>query len=183
MLHAPSEREEAEPSDVHRQQVSQIVERAEGLYQGAVRRLGRIGSEDFGELLGLRSRTSWTIATAFASSRRTTRGEQEDFSRPPTAERYRRVALQRRKTAPRAHRPAHERVRIRERERISRFARSNILKRYLHPILMGDENKPGCRRDKKAGEHAFRRFRDGYLRTQRARRFVKYWMGHCRSRT
>jgi hypothetical protein len=40
---------------------------------------------------------------------------------------------------------------------------SNLLKRVLHPILVGSEKKPGVT-GTKAGEHAFRRYRDGHLR-------------------
>jgi integrase len=56
-----------------------------------------------------------------------------------------------------------------------------ILKRYLHPILLGSDGKPGVT-GQKAGEHAFRRYRDGYLRTQGCPAgLLKYWLGHSRT--
>lgn len=58
---------------------------------------------------------------------------------------------------------------------------SNILKRYLHPILLGDETTPGVT-GVKAGEHAFRRYRNGFLRKMSCPvGLLKYWMGHSRS--
>ena len=58
---------------------------------------------------------------------------------------------------------------------------TNILKRYLHPILLGSDDKPGVT-GQKAGEHAFRRYRDGYLRTQNCPAgLLKYWLGHSRN--
>jgi len=57
---------------------------------------------------------------------------------------------------------------------------SNILKRYLHPILVGDGETPGVT-GKKAGEHAFRRYRNGYLRRMSCPvGLLKYWMAHSR---
>lgn len=56
----------------------------------------------------------------------------------------------------------------------------NIIKRYLHPILLGDGKTPRVT-GWKAGNHAFRRFRDTYLRNE-ARTpdsIIKYWMGHA----
>jgi hypothetical protein len=53
--------------------------------------------------------------------------------------------------------------------------------RYLHPILLGSDGKPGVT-GQKAGEHAFRRYRDGYLRTQGCPAgLLKYWLGHSRT--
>jgi len=57
---------------------------------------------------------------------------------------------------------------------------SNILKRYLHPILVGDGETPGVT-GKKAGEHAFRRYRNSYLRRMSCPvGLLKYWMAHSR---
>jgi len=51
----------------------------------------------------------------------------------------------------------------------------------LHPILLGSDGKPGVT-GQKAGEHAFRRYRDGYLRTQGCPAgLLKYWLGHSRT--
>ena len=48
----------------------------------------------------------------------------------------------------------------------------------LHPILVGSEKKPGVT-GTKAGEHAFRRYRDGHLRRSNCPAgLLKYWLGH-----
>jgi integrase len=56
----------------------------------------------------------------------------------------------------------------------SAFGRSNILRRSLHPILVG-MGKPKC------GFHAFRRFRNTYLRnkTECPDGLRQFWMGHA----
>jgi hypothetical protein len=46
---------------------------------------------------------------------------------------------------------------------------------------IGDETTPGVR-GTKAGEHAFRRYRNGYLRKKSCPSvLLKYWMGHSRN--
>ena len=46
---------------------------------------------------------------------------------------------------------------------------------------LGSDGKPGVT-GQKAGEHAFRRYRDGYLRTQGCPAgLLKYWLGHSRT--
>jgi hypothetical protein len=53
------------------------------------------------------------------------------------------------------------------------LSQSNILKRHLHPIL-------GELGISKRGLHAFRRFRNTYLRSKKCPEgLVKYWMGHA----
>jgi len=60
------------------------------------------------------------------------------------------------------------------------LCQTNIIKRYLHPILMGNAETPGVT-GVKAGNHAFRRFRNSYLRTKSCPvGLLKYWMGHSR---
>jgi len=56
----------------------------------------------------------------------------------------------------------------------SAFGRSNILRRSLHPILVG-MGRPKC------GFHAFRRFRNTYLRnkTECPDGLRQFWMGHA----
>jgi integrase len=56
---------------------------------------------------------------------------------------------------------------------------SNILRRVLHPILLGDEKTPGVT-GKKAGAHAFRRFRLTWLRENAVPKDLEhFWMGHA----
>jgi integrase len=60
------------------------------------------------------------------------------------------------------------------------LCQSNIIKRYLHPILLGDGETPGVTGEM-AGNHAFRRFRNSYLRTKSCPAgLLKYWLGHSR---
>jgi integrase len=62
------------------------------------------------------------------------------------------------------------------------LCQTNLLKRYLHPALLGDEKK-GIKgiSGVKAGFHAFRRFRNTYLRNYTAcpEGVYKFWMGHA----
>ena len=56
---------------------------------------------------------------------------------------------------------------------------SNILRRVLHPILLGDKKTPGVT-GKKAGAHAFRRFRLTWLRENAVPKDLEhFWMGHA----
>jgi integrase len=56
---------------------------------------------------------------------------------------------------------------------------SNILRRVLHPILLGDEETPGVT-GMKAGAHAFRRFRLTWLRENAVPKDMEhFWMGHA----
>jgi integrase len=58
---------------------------------------------------------------------------------------------------------------------------SNILRRHLHPILKKLEWKDAELGIDKAGSHAFRRFRNTYLRnyTSTPEGLYKFWMGHA----
>jgi len=58
---------------------------------------------------------------------------------------------------------------------------SNILRRHLHPILKKLEWKDAELGIDKAGSHAFRRFRNTYLRnyTPTPQGLYKFWMGHA----
>jgi integrase len=58
---------------------------------------------------------------------------------------------------------------------------SNILRRHLHPILKKLEWKDAELGINKAGSHAFRRFRNTYLRnyTSTPPGIYKFWMGHA----
>jgi integrase len=62
------------------------------------------------------------------------------------------------------------------------LCQTNLLKRYLHPALLGDEKK-GIKgiTGVKARFHAFRRFRNTYLRNYTAcpEGVYKFWMGHA----
>lgn len=62
------------------------------------------------------------------------------------------------------------------------LCQTNLLKRYLHPALLGDAKK-GIKgiTGVKAGFHAFRRFRNTYLRNYTAcpEGVYKFWMGHA----
>jgi integrase len=56
---------------------------------------------------------------------------------------------------------------------------SNIVRRVLHPILLGDEKAPGVT-GTKAGAHAFRRFRLTWLRENVVPKDLEhFWMGHA----
>jgi integrase len=57
---------------------------------------------------------------------------------------------------------------------------SNILRRHLHPILKKLEWRDAELGLDKAGSHAFRRFRNTYLRnyTSTPEGLYKFWMGH-----
>jgi integrase len=56
---------------------------------------------------------------------------------------------------------------------------SNILRRVLHPILLGDAKTPGVT-GTKAGAHAFRRFRLTWLRENAVPKDLEhFWMGHA----
>jgi integrase len=61
-------------------------------------------------------------------------------------------------------------------------SQTNIIRRYLHPILLGNGETPGVT-GTKAGNHAFRRYRNSYLRTKSCPAgLLKYWLGHaCRN--
>jgi integrase len=58
---------------------------------------------------------------------------------------------------------------------------SNLLRRHLHPALVELEWKDAELGITKAGSHAFRRFRNTYLRnyTSTPDGLIKFWMGHA----
>ncbi len=61
------------------------------------------------------------------------------------------------------------------------LASSCVSRRHLHPALKQMEYVNPYTRNHKAGDHAFRRFRNTYLRnyTQCPEGLLKYWMGHA----
>jgi hypothetical protein len=61
------------------------------------------------------------------------------------------------------------------------IASSNVIRRHLHPALKELNYVNLHTGDHKAGNHAFRRFRNTYLRnhTECPKGLYKYWMGHA----
>jgi DNA-binding transcriptional MerR regulator len=160
-------------------QVSQIVERAEGQYKVLFAVLAASGLR-ISELLGLRIENVLDDCYRLRIIEKNYAGRQEDRLKTVNAERI--VEL---------HSTAAQLLRSHIHQCTSGFVfenkkhnapcATNILKRYLHPILLGSDGKTGVT-GQKAGEHAFRRYRDGYLRTQGCPAgLLKYWLGHSRT--
>jgi len=61
------------------------------------------------------------------------------------------------------------------------IASSNVIRRHLHPALENLKYVNQYTGNHKAGNHAFRRFRNTYLRnhTECPEGLYKYWMGHA----
>ena len=58
---------------------------------------------------------------------------------------------------------------------------SNVIRRHLHPALKKLRYRESITGNHKAGNHAFRRFRNTFLRnhTECPEGLYKYWMGHA----
>jgi len=160
-------------------QVSQIVERAEGQYRVLFAVLAASGLR-ISELLGLRIENVFDDCYRLRIIEKNYAGRQEDRLKTANAERI--VELH--STAAqllRSHIDQRTSGFVFENKKHNAICATNILKRYLHPVLLGSDDKPGVT-GQKAGEHAFRRYRDGYLRTQNCPAgLLKYWLGHSRN--
>jgi integrase len=160
-------------------QVSQIVERAEGQYRVLFAVLAASGLR-ISELLGLRIENVLDDCYRLRIIEQNYAGRQEDRLKTANAERI--VELH--STAAqllRSHIDQRTSGFVFENKKHNALCATNILKRYLHPVLLGSGDKPGVT-GQKAGEHAFRRYRDGYLRTQNCPAgLLKYWLGHSRN--
>jgi integrase len=185
-IDAPAVGEQRTPSVVGHQ-MSLIVQRAQGLYRVMFTVKAASGLR-FGEILGLKIENVLDNCSRLCIIEKLWKNEQQDFLKTPNGKRY--IEL-------------HSSIAALLREHIGQrksgyvfctdtgepFDQSNILKRVLHPILMGDENTPGIVvniNDKsftgvKAGAHIFRRFRNSHLRASNVPTgLLKYWMGHSR---
>ena len=160
-------------------QVGQIVERAEGQYRVLFAVLAASGLR-ISELLGLKIENVLDDCYRLRIIEKNYAGRQEDRLKTANAERI--VELH--STVAqllRSHIDQRTQGWVFENKKHNALCATNILKRYLHPILLGSDDKPGVT-GQKAGEHAFRRYRDGYLRTQNCPAgLLKYWLGHCRT--
>ena len=131
------------------------------------------------ELLGLRIENVLDDCYRLRIVEKNYNGRQEDRLKTPAGERtvelHSSIA-----TMLRMHIGARTSGWVFETKKHKPHSASNILKRYLHPILVGDSETPGVT-GKKAGEHAFRRYRNGYLRRMSCPvGLLKYWMAHSR---
>lgn len=169
------------------QQMSLIVERAEGQYR-VMFALKAASGLRFGEILGLKIENVVCDCTCLCITEKLWNGEQQDFLKTTNGKRF--VEL---------HSSIAALLREHIGERKSGYVfctdtgepldQSNILSRVLHPILAGDENTPGIVvningknfQGVKAGAHIFRRFRNSHLRASNVPvGLLKYWMGHSR---
>lgn len=160
-------------------QVNQIVERAEGQYKVLFAVLAASGLR-ISELLGLKIENVLDDCYRLRIIEKNYAGRQEDRLKTPNAERI--VELHSTVAQVlRCHVDQRTEGFVFENKKRNALCATNILKRYLHPILLGSDDKPGVT-GQKAGEHAFRRYRDGYLRTQNCPAgLLKYWLGHSRA--
>ncbi len=160
------------------EQVSQIVERAAGQYRVMFSVLAASGLR-FGEILGLQIRNVLDDCTRLRIVEKNWNGKQQDWLKTENGDRI--VEL---------HSGVATMLRDYLGDRVSGYvfpnekgnahSQTNILKRYLHPILIGDQETPGVT-GRKAGGHAFRRYRNSYLRTNNCPTgLLKYWIGHSR---
>jgi integrase len=169
------------------QQMSLIVERAEGQYR-AMFALKAASGLRFGEILGLKIEKVLDDCTRLCIIEKLWKSEQQDFLKSNNGKRFVEI---------------HSSIAALLREHIGKrksgyvfctdtgepLDQSNILSRVLHPILAGDENTPGIVvningknfQGVKAGAHIFRRFRNSHLRASNVPAgLLKYWMGHSR---
>lgn len=169
------------------QQMSLIVERAEGQYR-AMFALKAASGLRFGEILGLKIENVLDGCTRLCIIEKLWKSEQQDFLKSNNGKRFVEI---------------HSSIAALLREHIGKrksgyvfctdtgepLDQSNILSRVLHPILAGDENTPGIVvningknfQGVKAGAHIFRRFRNSHLRASNVPAgLLKYWMGHSR---
>lgn len=160
-------------------EVSKIVERASGQYKVMFVVLTASGLR-ISELLGLQIENVLDDCYRLRIGEKNYNGKQEDRLKTLSAERivelHSSVAV-----LLRSHIGKRTNGWVFETKKHKPHSASNILKRYLHPILLGDETTPGVT-GVKAGEHAFRRYRNGYLRKKSCPvGLLKYWMGHSRN--
>jgi len=169
------------------QQMSLIVERAEGQYR-AMFALKAASGLRFGEILGLKIENVLDDCTRLCIIEKLWKSEQQDFLKSNNGKRFVEI---------------HSSIAALLRDHIGKrksgyvfctdtgepLDQSNILNRVLHPILAGDENTPGIVvningknfQGVKAGAHIFRRFRNSHLRAPNVPAgLLKYWMGHSR---
>jgi integrase len=160
-------------------QVSQIVERVKGVYKMLFIVLAATGLR-IGEAIGLKVENVLDGCYRLRIVEKNYAGRQEDFLKTDNGERFVELHSSVAKLL-REHIGTRTQGFVFENEEKNALCASNILKRYLHPVLVGDDDTKGVT-GKKAGEHAFRRFRDGHLRSQRCPSgLVKYWIGHSRN--
>jgi integrase len=160
-------------------QVQQIIERAVGQFKVLFAVLAASGLR-ISELLGLRIDNVLDDCYRLRIIEKNYAGRQEERLKTHNAERivevHSSIAMMLRE-----HIGERTTGWVFENKKHKPLCATNILKRYLHPILIGDEKTPGVT-GVKAGEHAFRRYRDGYLRTQSCPAgLLKFWLGHSRS--
>jgi integrase len=160
-------------------QVSQIVERVKGVYKMLFIVLAATGLR-IGEAIGLKVENVLDGCYRLRIVEKNYAGRQEDFLKTDNGERFVELHSSVAKLL-REHIGTRTQGFVFENDEKNALCASNILKRYLHPVLVGDDDTKGVT-GKKAGEHAFRRFRDGHLRSQRCPSgLIKYWIGHSRN--
>ena len=157
-------------------QVTQIIERAVGQLRVLFILLAATGLR-ISEILGLKIENVLDDCYRLRIIEKNYRGRQEDRLKTPNAERFvelhSTVAVVLRK-----HIGERTSGWVFENEARNPLDASNLLTRHLHPILIGDEKTPGVT-GWKAGEHAFRRYREGHLRKSGCPSGLdKYWTGH-----
>lgn len=186
-IDCPAVGEQRTPSVVA-QQMSLIVERAEGQYR-VMFALKAASGLRFGEILGLKIENVLDNCTRLYVIEKLWKSEQQDFLKTTNGKRY--VELHSSIAALlRSHIGQRKSGYVFCTEDGKPLDQSNILERVLHPILMGDENTPGIVvsingknfQGVKAGAHIFRRFRNSFLRASNVPTgLLKYWMGHSRN--
>jgi integrase len=160
-------------------QVGQIVERAEGQYKVLFAVLAASGLR-ISEVLGLKIENVLSDCYRLRIVEKNYAGRQEDFLKTDNGERMVELHSSIAKLL-RDHIGNRTQGFVFENKKKKALCASNILERHLHPVLVGDEETAGVT-GKKAGEHAFRRFRDGHLRAKRCPAgLLKYWIGHSRT--
>jgi integrase len=185
-IDCPAVGEQRTPSVVA-QQMSLIVERAEGQYR-VMFALKAASGLRFGEILGLKIENVLDDCTRLCIIEKLWKSEQQDFLKTTNGKRY--VELHSSIAALlRSHIGQRKSGYVFCAEDGKPLDQSNILERVLHPILMGDEITPGIVvningknfQGIKAGAHIFRRFRNSFLRASNVPTgLLKYWMGHSR---
>jgi len=177
VLLVPAVREQNTPCPTG-EQVTQIVAQAEGQYRVLFAVLPAAGLR-IGEGLGLQIPNVLDNCTRLRIVEKNYNGKQEDrlktFSGKRTVELHSSIAAMLRE-----HIGDRTTGYVFQNKKGKPLCQTNIIKRYLHPILMGNAETPGVT-GVKAGNHAFRRFRNSYLRTKSCPvGLLKYWMGHSR---
>jgi integrase len=159
-------------------QVSKIIERATGQYKVVFTVLAASGLR-ISELLGLKIVNVLDDGYRLRIVEKNYNGVQEDRLKTNSAERtvelHSSVAV-----LLRAHIGKRTSGWVFENGQRKPLNASNTLKRHLHRILIGDDETPGVT-GVKAGAHAFRRYRNGWLRRKSCPSgLTKFWLGHTR---